>query len=74
MSKKGSSDSGIPLRDERKVCYEARDLFFTCCDKNNIDNPLGDGENVQKLCRGQKAKFEKDCIASWVYLTQNDDN
>ena len=57
---------GIPLRDERTVCYEARDAFFACCDKNKIENPLRDVETVQKLCRKEKEKFEKDCISSWV--------
>ena len=57
---------GIPLRDQRKVCYQARDEFFTCCDRNNIENPLRDIDTVQKLCRGEKRKFDKDCISSWV--------
>jgi cytochrome c oxidase assembly factor 6 len=60
------SDTKIPLRDERKVCYIARDAFFTCCDKNKIDNPLRDAESVQRVCKIEKAKFERDCIASWV--------
>ena len=60
------SDSKIPLRDERKVCYVARDAFFTCCDRNNIDNPLKDVDNVLRVCKREKTRFEKDCIASWV--------
>jgi Cytochrome oxidase c subunit VIb len=57
---------GIPLRIQRKLCYQARDEFFLCCDENDIPNPLKDVDSVQKLCRGEKAKFEKDCISSWV--------
>jgi hypothetical protein len=60
------SDSNIPLRDERRVCYIARDAFFTCCDKNRIDNPLNDVDGVRRLCKKEKAKFERDCMASWV--------
>jgi Cytochrome oxidase c subunit VIb len=59
----------IPLRDERKLCYEARDTFFTCCDRNKIENPLREVDSVQRLCKGEKAKFEKDCISSWVFRT-----
>jgi Cytochrome oxidase c subunit VIb len=58
---------GIPLRETRKVCYMARDTFFTCCDRNSIENPLRDVENVQRFCKAEKAKFDKDCISSWVY-------
>ena len=63
------SDSNIPLRDERKVCYIARDAFFTCCDKNSINNPLKDVDSVLRVCRREKANFEKDCIASWVRVS-----
>lgn len=63
------SDSNIPLRDERRVCYIARDAFFTCCDKNSIDNPLKDVDSVLRVCRREKANFEKDCIASWVRVS-----
>ena len=58
---------GIPLRESRKVCYLARDTFFTCCDRNSIENPLRDVENVQRFCKAEKAKFDKDCISSCVY-------
>jgi len=56
----------IPLREERKVCYLARDAFFTCCDKNNIDNPMKEVEMAQKKCGAERAKFERDCVGSWV--------
>lgn len=56
----------IPLRDKRKVCYQARDSFFTCCDKNGIEDPLKDVITVQRLCRREKQRFEYDCISSWV--------
>jgi len=58
----------IPLRDERKVCYVARDAFFACCDKNNIDNPMRDVESAKRKCGAEKARFEKDCISSWVII------
>jgi cytochrome c oxidase assembly factor 6 len=57
---------GIPLRGQRQVCYQARDAFFKCCDKNNIENPLRDVGEVQGLCKAEKEKFEKDCISTWV--------
>jgi len=62
----------IPLRETRKVCYEARDAFFTCCDKNNIENPLRDVNNVQRFCKSEKARFDKDCASSWVHSEEED--
>jgi Cytochrome oxidase c subunit VIb len=59
-------EAAIPMRDERKVCYIARDAFFTCCDRNNIDNPMRDGETAKRMCGAEKARFEKKCMASWV--------
>jgi Cytochrome oxidase c subunit VIb len=59
-------NGAIPLRGERKVCYLARDRFFSCCDKNNIANPMADVKKAERMCGPEKADFEKDCISSWV--------
>jgi hypothetical protein len=66
IQQKVMKEGEIPLRDERKVCYMARDAFFTCCDKNNIEHPTRDPELTRKNCGAEKAKFERDCVASWV--------
>lgn len=60
------TDSTIPLRSQRQVCYMARDVFFKCCDRNYIENPLRDIDDVQRLCKGEMEKFDKDCISTWV--------
>ena len=57
----------IPLRDQRQLCYQSRDAFFTCCDKNNIENPLKAVDAVQRSCKREKQKFDRDCIDSWVH-------
>jgi cytochrome c oxidase assembly factor 6 len=57
----------MPLRSQREVCYKARDAFFTCCDKNRIENPLMDPDAVKKWCTREKQKFDHDCMASWVH-------
>jgi hypothetical protein len=57
----------IPLRDQRELCYKARDAFFTCCDKNNIANPMTARDAVQKWCKRDKQKFDRDCMDSWVH-------
>lgn len=63
-------EGAIPLRDERKVCYLARDAFFTCCDTNNIENPMRDVEMTKRKCGAERTKFERDCVGSWVSPTK----
>jgi Cytochrome oxidase c subunit VIb len=60
-----------PLRDERRICYEARDAFFSCCDRNKIENPLHDVDMVARVCKTEGKKFEKNCISSWVQPTHS---
>ncbi|CAN6597835.1 cytochrome c oxidase assembly factor 6 [Trichomonascus vanleenenianus] len=56
----------VTKRSARKVCWEARDEFFACLDKNNIDDAIKDSTKVTQVCPKEEAKFEADCISSWV--------
>ncbi len=42
---------------ERKKCYESRDHFFECFDRNNGD---------ESRCIADRRRFDSDCPASWV--------
>ncbi|WPK26916.1 hypothetical protein PUMCH_004284 [Australozyma saopauloensis] len=61
-----------PNKSQRKVCWEARDVFFQCLDANKIDNSLDPNEkaNVESNCGKERATFEKDCVASWYQYFQ----
>ncbi|KAF2752261.1 hypothetical protein M011DRAFT_455068 [Sporormia fimetaria CBS 119925] len=76
----GSSDEGgvkktaggafeNPSRTNRAKCYEARDAFFECLDKNSIldsiNSPKG-REAAKKACGQEDVVFEKSCAHSWV--------
>ncbi|KHN86495.1 Cytochrome c oxidase assembly factor 6 -like protein [Toxocara canis] len=52
-----SSGSSVGLKSSRKICYESRDRFLECSDRNNGD---------ESKCKKERAAFDKDCPASWV--------
>ncbi|KAF2278369.1 uncharacterized protein EI97DRAFT_456781 [Westerdykella ornata] len=58
-----------PSRTNRAKCYEARDAFFECLDRNNILDSINTKEGVaaaKKACNEQDVVFEKNCAHSWV--------
>jgi cytochrome c oxidase assembly factor 6 len=74
-----SDDSGVkktsggafesPSRNNRKRCYEARDSFFECLDKNNILDSINTKSGKEKaatFCSQFDQEFEKNCAHSWV--------
>ena len=58
-----------PSRTNRAKCYEARDAFFECLDRNNILDSINFKENqvaAKKACGEANVVFERDCAHSWV--------
>ena len=58
-----------PTRTTRAKCYEARDAFFECLDRNNILDSINtkDGRAAaSKACGEADQVFEKNCAHSWV--------
>ncbi|KAK6527993.1 hypothetical protein TWF281_009252 [Arthrobotrys megalospora] len=55
-----------PDRSERAKCWESRDLFFSCLDKNDILDSIKDSDAANKECGAQLKGFERDCASSWV--------
>ena len=58
-----------PSRTNRKKCYEARDSFFECLDKNNIldsINTKSGREKAETFCSQFDKEFEANCAHSWV--------
>ena len=53
-------------RNERKACWDARDAYFKCLDKNNILDAVKEGDAALKNCPTENAKYEQDCATSWV--------
>lgn len=55
-----------PDRTERKKCWEARDGYFACLDKNGILDAIKDEKSAAKACGGENVVFERDCAREWV--------
>jgi cytochrome c oxidase assembly factor 6 len=63
-----SKDGGYvaPDRNAREVCYESRDIFFECLDKNNILDAVREDEKSRQVCPQEVKDYERDCARSWV--------
>lgn len=55
-------------REERKACWDSRDKYFACLDKNNILDSVKDADAAGQKCGKETVAFEKDCASSWVSL------
>jgi len=65
------STDGTPIapdRSARAKCWEARDIYFQCLDKNNIVDSLTHKDAAEKSCGAESKGFEANCASSWVSL------
>lgn len=53
-----------PSRSARESCWEHRDIYFACLDKEKVIVP--GTEPVESLCKKEKEIYGKECAASWV--------
>lgn len=63
------SSDGTPIapdRTARAKCWEARDAYFQCLDKNTIIDSLTNKDAAEKACGSENKGFEKNCASSWV--------
>lgn len=65
-----SKDGGYvaPDRSARARCWESRDIFFVCLDKNGIIDSVKEDEKAKQVCAPELKEFEKSCASSWVRL------
>lgn len=65
---KKAQDGGFvaPDRNKREICYESRDIFFECLDKNDILDAIKEDDKSRKVCPQEVADYERDCAKSWV--------
>lgn len=63
-----SSDGGriAPDRSSRERCWEGRDRFFACLDKNDILDAVRDERNARGKCGKELEEFEGACAKAWV--------
>jgi cytochrome c oxidase assembly factor 6 len=55
-----------PNRTERAKCWEGRDGYFRCLDKNNIIDAVKDEKLAEEKCAPESREFERTCATSWV--------
>ncbi|TVY90234.1 Cytochrome c oxidase subunit 6B-like protein, partial [Lachnellula willkommii] len=63
------SSDGAPIapdRTQRAKCWEGRDAYFRCLDKNGIIDSIGQKDKAEKECAGEARGFEGNCASSWV--------
>jgi len=63
------SSDGAPIapdRSQRAKCWEGRDLYFQCLDKNNIIDSINEKGKADKACGSEHKLFEQNCASSWV--------
>lgn len=63
------SSDGAPIapdRSQRAKCWEARDIYFQCLDKNDIVDSLKEKDKAAKACSSEGKAFEANCASSWV--------
>ena len=63
------SSDGAPIapdRSQRAKCWEARDAYFRCLDKNGIVDSLSEKDKAEKGCAVEGRGFEANCASSWV--------
>lgn len=65
---KKSSDGGriAPDRTSRARCWEGRDHFFACLDRNDILDGIKNDKEARQKCAKEVAEFEEACSKSWV--------
>lgn len=63
-----SSDGGriAPDRSSRERCWEGRDRFFACLDRNNILDAVRDDKGARSKCGKEVEEFEGACAKAWV--------
>ena len=58
--------TAIPNRQERAVCWAARDTYFACLDANSILDANKDAAAAKRACPRENEAFERDCAVEWV--------
>ncbi|RDW68123.1 hypothetical protein BP6252_09519 [Coleophoma cylindrospora] len=55
-----------PDRSQRAKCWEARDQYFDCLNKESIVDSITEKDKAEKACKSEGRAFEGNCASSWV--------
>ncbi|KIJ50928.1 hypothetical protein M422DRAFT_159008 [Sphaerobolus stellatus SS14] len=63
FSSKPDTSGAAPDRSQRKACWDARDAYYACLDKNFVLKP---GTEEKNVCSKEKKQYEGSCAKSWI--------
>lgn len=55
----------FPNKEKRQHCWDARDQYWQCLDKNAPDYQTTSGSEEPKVCLQFRKLFEKECSGQW---------
>lgn len=58
--------TSFPDKDQRKQCWDDRDNYWACLDKNAPTFSSTSGAAEPKACLALRKLFEKSCPGQWV--------
>uniref|UniRef100_A0A0K8TPN8 Putative cytochrome c oxidase assembly factor 6 n=1 Tax=Tabanus bromius TaxID=304241 RepID=A0A0K8TPN8_TABBR len=56
----------FPTKEERTKCWDARDQYWACLEKNDPTHSSTSGEDVPAACVKLRKLFTASCPAQWV--------
>lgn len=67
-----SQDGGFiaPDRSARAQCWEGRDSFFACLERNGIIDSVREDKKAREACPKELKEFEGACAQSWVCISR----
>ncbi|KAK4686937.1 cytochrome c oxidase assembly factor 6, partial [Tremellales sp. Uapishka_1] len=63
-SSSSTSPPPAPNREERKACWDSRDAYFSCLDRNGVAQ--AGSEEKKGVCGEERKGYEKRCGQSWI--------
>lgn len=61
-----TTDKPFPNKEQRKLCWDARDSYWQCLDKNAPQHQATSGAKEPSVCLQMRQLFQKQCPGQWV--------
>ncbi|GJN88953.1 hypothetical protein Rhopal_001924-T1 [Rhodotorula paludigena] len=62
-SPSSATEGAAPDRSARQQCWDGRDRYFACLDKNGVQVP---GQEEGATCKAENDEYKGKCAGSWV--------
>lgn len=61
-----AKDKPFPSKEQRKVCWDARDEYWQCLDKNAPEHQANSGAKEPTVCLQFRKLYCERCPGQWV--------